>query len=157
MHKWCRRTHPIAVFPELSNLQPYRSPDSDASSMYQLTGIVVHEGGSASSGHFRAYVYEDGTWLSVNGARVAAVTLEEVLNEATNAYLLSHAKSDHVEQQNTSSSITVQVGESSSSVERLFLPECSPESEFKQHDRRFKHSLGSQTKESSTFVEHSSS
>lgn len=52
-------------FPEHLSLSEYEKSSSMDSDKYELTGIVVHMGGSLYSGHYVSYVKSHGKWYSV--------------------------------------------------------------------------------------------
>jgi len=75
-------------------------PLSDGRSCgYALTGIVIHVGGSASSGHYTAYVKKPGKhqgedkWFHMDDSFVQAVTEREVLRQR-DAYVLLYCRKE---------------------------------------------------------------
>jgi ubiquitin C-terminal hydrolase len=74
-------------------------PLSDGRSCgYSLTGIVIHVGGSASSGHYTAYVKKPGTngedkWYHMDDSFVQAVTENDVLRQR-DAYVLMYCRKE---------------------------------------------------------------
>lgn len=90
---------PLAL--ETSVLVPTSSDSKSAASApgtpppqrwFDLTAVVVHEGRSIHSGHYKAYVRHTSTdeWLLASDARVTIVPQEEVLQ--AQAYLLFYAE-----------------------------------------------------------------
>ena len=86
-------TKPIA-FPKVLNL-----PLSDERlCVYELTGVVIHVGGSATSGHYTAYVKKlqaDGSyqWFYLDDSHVDKVSEKTVLRQK-NAYLLFYCRKE---------------------------------------------------------------
>ena len=70
---------PIAFEPKLTI--PVGS-DAKETVSYQLTGIVVHHGGSVHSGHYVAYIRSpNGTWYEMNDATVTSVSIQKVQSQ----------------------------------------------------------------------------
>ncbi len=58
---------------------------------YKLFGVIVHQGTSATAGHYYSYIKNStGTWYKMNDSAVTKVTLAEVLNEE--AYILFYQR-----------------------------------------------------------------
>lgn len=53
------------IFPETLSLADYEKTPGTGDQKYELTGIVVHLGGSLYSGHYVSYVKSSGRWYSV--------------------------------------------------------------------------------------------
>lgn len=74
-------------------------PLSDGRSCgYSLTGIVIHVGGSSSSGHYTAYVKKPGKdggdkWYHMDDSFVQSVTEQDVLRQR-NAYILMYCRKE---------------------------------------------------------------
>lgn len=82
-------------------------------SLYKLASVIVHDGMSASSGHYYAYVdmKENGGWHLFDDADVTPVSKEELrrclftsLSSRTTAYLLFYQKVDDAEEAGISGS-----------------------------------------------------
>ena len=67
------------------------SPAPDQEYLYDLTGVVVHEGRGAGSGHYTAYCLNrvNRCWLHCNDTRVAVTSIDCVLK--AQAYILFYA------------------------------------------------------------------
>ena len=65
---------------------------------YNLTGLVIHEGSSATSGHYTAYIKRAGkngnyNWFHMDDSYVSAVSEENVLKQK-NAYVLFYCRKE---------------------------------------------------------------
>ncbi|KAE8715814.1 Ubiquitin carboxyl-terminal hydrolase 17 [Hibiscus syriacus] len=80
-------------FPEILDLAPYMSGESDKVVIYNLYGVVVHldVNNAAFSGHYVCYVKSfRGEWFRIDDSMVIPVSLERVLLEG--AYMLLYAR-----------------------------------------------------------------
>ncbi|KAI9146588.1 hypothetical protein BKA69DRAFT_1045570 [Paraphysoderma sedebokerense] len=69
--------------------QPYRPMK------YSLTGVVVHDGRSCFSGHYRAFIKNsNGTWYSMNDTMIQQVSLSTVLKQE--AYMLFYTRDEDI-------------------------------------------------------------
>jgi hypothetical protein len=77
---------------EANTLFPVEVGPNAPKRWYDLTAVIVHEGRSIHSGHYKAYVRHSHTceWLLANDARVTFVSQDEVLQ--AQAYLLFYAE-----------------------------------------------------------------
>ena len=95
------RTH--AAFPLELDMRPYCTPDaaqngfesvgldaptSELGFIYDLAGVVVHEGKRIEAGHYTAYCYNrtNDCWIHCNDTRVSVTTLDVVMK--AQAYIL---------------------------------------------------------------------
>lgn len=53
---------------------------SNNSGLYELTGVLTHQGRSSSSGHYVAWVKHRGVWVKCDDADVSIVSEESILN-----------------------------------------------------------------------------
>lgn len=85
MRSYCIPTAAKDSFGELN------VPDGDSSFLYDLVGVIVHEGRSINSGHYTAYCFNTYTdsWINCNDARMANVKEEDVLR--AQAYILFYS------------------------------------------------------------------
>ncbi|XP_039012577.1 ubiquitin carboxyl-terminal hydrolase 17-like [Hibiscus syriacus] len=80
-------------FPEILDLAPYMSGESDKVVIYNLYGVVVHldVNNAAFSGHYVCYVKSfRGEWFRIDDSTVIPVSWERVLLEG--AYMLLYAR-----------------------------------------------------------------
>ena len=77
---------------EANTLFPVGAGPDAPKRWYDLTAVIVHEGRSIHSGHYKAYVRHShsGEWLLANDARVTFVSQEEVMQ--AQGYLLFYAE-----------------------------------------------------------------
>jgi ubiquitin carboxyl-terminal hydrolase 36/42 len=99
-----KTTHKIGQFityPEILNLDPYfneniresnKENDTLDAFVYQLSGVVVHLGKKATSGHVLTYIRSpDGMWYKFNDELMTSVKLDIVLCDK-DAYILCYTK-----------------------------------------------------------------
>jgi uncharacterized UBP type Zn finger protein len=55
--------------------------------LYELAGYIVHQGSTGNSGHYVAYIREDGQWRLYNDDKVSEVTVLEAEKAAKEAYI----------------------------------------------------------------------
>ena len=89
-----RKVGKFLPFPETLTLNPFMSRRSEKDSevfKYQLYGVLVHAGGSVSSGHYYCYVKSPaGVWYEMNDESVQQVSLKVVLQQQ--AYILFYSR-----------------------------------------------------------------
>jgi ubiquitin carboxyl-terminal hydrolase 36/42 len=113
-----RKLHRKIQFPVQIDLAPFSAAKRPA--VYELSSVVVHAGGSLNSGHYYAYVKSpSGVWLRMDDDITQNVSVNEVLAEASGAYLLFYANSD------VSRTETSPVSESTSPGPSIDEPESS--------------------------------
>lgn len=79
------------AFPELLDLRPFMSKVNAGALLYQLYGVLVHDGHSTNSGHYYCYVMTaKGDWYCMNDHMVRRSSLSQVLN--AEAYLLLYIR-----------------------------------------------------------------
>jgi hypothetical protein len=85
------RAHKISsrvTFPEYLSLDEY-DVNPCQGQKYELSGIVVHLGGSLYSGHYVSYVKSAGRWYSCNDSMVSSCDFDRVKNNE--AYMLVYS------------------------------------------------------------------
>ena len=86
------KIHRRIAFPAVLDVAPYLA-ERTSPSLYDLVGVVVHQGVSLSSGHYYSYCRApSGFWLRCDDESVAQARLETVLSEMSGAYLLFYEK-----------------------------------------------------------------
>ena len=55
-------------------------PDPDSSYLYQLYGVLVHEGSKAESGHYYVYLKVEGQWYKFNDQEVSRASQQQVFD-----------------------------------------------------------------------------
>jgi ubiquitin C-terminal hydrolase len=77
-------THVAFPF-ELDMKQFVPNPDPHSDHLYYLYAVIVHRG-TSGSGHYIAYINNQGRWFEMNDRKVTMVTNDQVLEQ--NAYML---------------------------------------------------------------------
>ncbi|ORX99735.1 cysteine proteinase [Basidiobolus meristosporus CBS 931.73] len=79
-------------YPETLDINPYVSNNSDPIPLYKLYAVIVHTGGSCTTGHYYIMVKTpSGSWYSIDDDKVRQVSQENVLKEK--AYMLFYVQS----------------------------------------------------------------
>jgi ubiquitin C-terminal hydrolase len=80
------------AFPLELDMGPFVADGGAGSHLYQLSAVVIHEGRSIMSGHYKCITYNTALdrWLLTNDARVSAVSVEELLR--AEAYILFYVR-----------------------------------------------------------------
>lgn len=78
-------------YPEALNLRPYMSENKGEPVNYKLFAVIVHVGGTSTSGHYFCYVRNSSKgWYLMDDSRVMPKGLNEVLNQQ--AYILFYVR-----------------------------------------------------------------
>ncbi|KAI9029651.1 hypothetical protein CLU79DRAFT_473510 [Phycomyces nitens] len=88
---YMRKVTSDVKYPEVLDMAPYVSKEKNCQkAIYRLYAVLVHLGGSCSSGHYYAYVKSpEGKWYRMDDEDVSLVSLKEVLSQR--AYMMFYA------------------------------------------------------------------
>lgn len=82
------KIHRRIGYPATLDIEPYLS-EKRGPCLYDLVGLIVHQGASLSSGHYYSYCRApSGFWLKCDDECVTQVKVETVLSEMSGAYIL---------------------------------------------------------------------
>lgn len=112
----------FVLFPETLNLSPYMSSsERDRAPLYELYGVVVHQGLTCHSGHYYSFVKApNDAWFLMNDDEVKQVNLSTVLKQK--AYMLFYkAKVNPSSELNSSAEAVSEKPPVSKALERSVL------------------------------------
>jgi len=68
--------------------------DRNLVTRYKLSAVIVHDGRSISSGHYRAFClnHDKNQWLHINDSKVKTCSLEDMQRGENEPYLLFYSK-----------------------------------------------------------------
>lgn len=88
----CKNMLPVGVPLQLS-LPARRASGGEAAAPYELLSFIVHEGKTAHTGHYVAYVRVAGQWYSCSDARVSERSDAQISRCARHAYICFYGRS----------------------------------------------------------------
>jgi hypothetical protein len=93
LHLWGGKISRHINFPETLDVGPFMSDARNkehAPVLYDLYGVVVHQGHDLHSGHYYSYVKTGGNWTMMDDASVTPVSIKHVLRDS--AYVLMYTR-----------------------------------------------------------------